>query len=111
MVIAMAVPLFLFIGLYQVFDAMQVTISYILRAYKVVLGPTLMFALALWCIGLGGGITIGLNPFGLDIPHALTGVAGFWFSNSISLVVLACGMLWYLRKVQRQAQQLRDIKA
>ena len=103
-VIAMAAPIFLFVGLYQLFDAMQVTISYILRAYKVVLGPTVMFALALWCIGLGGGITIGLNPFGLPVPAILSGMAGFWFSNSVSLVALAFGLLWYLRKVQRRAQ-------
>lgn len=103
-VIAMAVPLFLFIGLYQSFDAIQVVVSYILRAYKVVLGPTVMYALALWCIGLGGGITLGLNPFHLNLPAILTGPGGFWCSNSISLVVLACGMLWHLRRVQGFAE-------
>jgi multidrug resistance protein, MATE family len=104
-VITMAVPLLLFVALYQCFDAIQVVVSYILRAYKVVLGPTMMYALALWCIGLGGGITLGLNPFNLNIPVMLTGAAGFWFCNSISLVVLAFGMLWYLRKTQAQAEQ------
>lgn len=105
LVIATALPLFLFIGFYQLFDALQVTTSYILRAYKVVLVPTVLYAAALWCVGLGGGIMIGLNPFGLDIPARLTGAAGFWFSNSISLVLLATGMLWHLRTVQRKAMQ------
>ena len=101
-VIATAMPLFLFIALYQAFDATQVTVSYILRAYKVVFRPTIMFALALWCIGLGGGITLGLNPFGLDVPELLHGAAGFWFCNSVSLAALAFAMLWLLRKVERQ---------
>jgi len=105
LVIATALPLFLFISFYQLFDAVQVTISFILRAYRVVLLPTLMYAIALWCVGLGGGITFGLNPFGLDLPPAITGAAGFWFSNSLSLVLIACGMLWLLRRVQKGALQ------
>ena len=103
-VAAIAVPLFLFIALYQSFDAIQVVASYILRAYKIVLGPTIMYALSLWCVGLGGGITLGLNPFDLNIPERFVGVSGFWFGNSISLVMLACGMLWYLRRVQRHVE-------
>ncbi|MBS1170767.1 MAG: family efflux transporter [Burkholderiaceae bacterium] len=103
-VVAVALPLFLFIGFYQLFDAIQVTTSYILRAYKVVLFPTILYAAALWCVGLGGGISIGLNPFGLPVPTMISGAAGFWFSNSISLVLLACGMLWHLRRVQRKAR-------
>jgi len=105
LVIATALPLFVFICFYQLFDAVQVTISFILRAYKVVLAPTVMYAIALWCVGLGGGIALGLNPFGLTLPEEITGAAGFWLSNSISLVLLACGMVWYLRRVQRAAQQ------
>ncbi len=104
-VIHTALPLLIFIALYQSFDAIQVVVSYVLRAYKVVLGPTVIYALALWCIGLGGGITLGLNPFNLPVPPLLTGAGGFWFSNSISLVVLACGMLWYLRRVQNAAER------
>ncbi len=32
------------------FDAIQITSSYILRAYKVVLAPTLLYILTLWCV-------------------------------------------------------------
>lgn len=104
-VIVTAVPLFLFIGLYQLFDATQVVVSYILRAYKVVLAPTIMYAASLWCVGLGGGIVLGLNPFGLDIPAALTGAAGFWCSNTVSLIILAASMFWLLRRTQRIASR------
>jgi len=32
-------------------------------------------------------------------------VGGFWFGTSISLVILASGMLWLLLRTQRKALQ------
>lgn len=101
-IIATALPLFVFIAFYQLFDSVQVTAAFILRAYRVVLIPTLMYALALWGLGLGGGYLLGLDPFGIA-PDALRGAAGFWFGNSASLGIVAVGLLWYLRLVQRHA--------
>jgi len=99
-VFAAAAPLFLFIGFYQLFDAVQVTTAFVLRAYKVAVVPTLMYAVALWGLGLGGGYVLGLNPFGIA-PPALQGAAGFWMGNSSSLALVAAGLLWYLHVVQR----------
>ena len=101
-IIAVALPLFLFIAVYQLFDAIQVTTAFVLRAYKIAVVPTLMYAIALWGIGLGGGYTLGLDPFGWS-PAALRGAAGFWLGNSVSLALVAAGFLWYLRVVQRKA--------
>ncbi|MGH8809384.1 MAG: MATE family efflux transporter [Noviherbaspirillum sp.] len=101
-IIASALPLFIFIAFYQVFDAIQVTAAFVLRAYKVAVVPTVMYAIALWGIGLGGGVVLGLNPFGIS-PPALQGAAGFWMGNSASLAVVAVGLLWYMRVVQRNA--------
>ena len=75
-----------------------------LRAYKVAVVPTLMYALALWGIGLGGGYVLGLDPWGIS-PSALHGAAGFWMGNSASLALVAAGLLWYLRLVQRDAMR------
>jgi MATE family multidrug resistance protein len=100
--IAAAMPLFLFIAFYQLGDSMQVTTGYVLRAYKVTVIPTVMYALSLWGIGISGGYLLGLDPFGFA-PAALRGAAGFWFGNSISLGLLAIGLLFYLRIVQRRA--------
>lgn len=96
---AAALPLFLFIAVYQLFDALQVTTGFVLRAYKIAVIPTLIYAFALWGVGLGGGYMLGLDPFGwhLQLPH---GSAGFWLANSASLALVACGLLWYLRRVQ-----------
>jgi MATE family multidrug resistance protein len=102
-IIAAALPLFVFIAFYQLFDSVQVTTAFVLRAYKVAVVPTLMYAVALWGIGLGGGYLLGLDPLGIS-PHALQGAAGFWMGNSASLALVAAGLLWYLRIVQRNAR-------
>jgi MATE family multidrug resistance protein len=101
-IMAAALPLFIFIAFYQLFDSIQVTAAFILRAYKIAIVPTLMYAVALWGIGLGGGYVLGLDPFGIS-PPALYGAAGFWLANSASLALVAASLLWYLRLVQREA--------
>jgi MATE family multidrug resistance protein len=103
-IIAAALPLFLYIGFYQLFDAIQVTTAFVLRAYKIVVIPTVMYAVALWGVGLGGGYILGLNPYGI-VPHAITGASGFWLGNSISLALVAAGLFWYLRIVQQEGMR------
>jgi MATE family multidrug resistance protein len=102
-IVAAALPLFAFISFYQLFDAVQVTAAFVLRAYKVAIVPTIIYALALWGVGLGGGYTLGFDLLGLT-PPALRGAAGFWFGNSLSIALVAGGLLWYLRRVQRNAR-------
>lgn len=99
-----ALPLFIFIAFYQLFDSIQVTTAFVLRAYKVAVIPTLIYAIALWGVGLGGGYILGLDPFGVS-PQVLHGAAGFWLGNSASLALVAAGLLWYLRLVQRDAMR------
>ncbi|MDF3037118.1 MAG: family efflux transporter [Paucimonas sp.] len=98
-VIAAAMPLFAFISFYQLFDSIQVTTAFVLRAYKVVVVPTLIYAVALWGVGLGGGFILGFDSWGLLKGKAL-GAAGFWLGNSISLGLVAIGLFIYLRQVQ-----------
>lgn len=101
-VIAAAMPLFVFIAFYQLFDSVQVTTAFVLRAYKVAVVPTVIYAVALWGVGLCGGYVLGLDPFGIA-PQALQGAAGFWLGNSASLGLVAIGLLWYLRRVEQRA--------
>lgn len=103
-IMAAALPLFVFIAFYQLFDSIQVTTAFVLRAYKVAIVPTLMYAVALWGIGLGGGYILGLDPFGIS-PDLFRGAAGFWMGNSASLALIAAGLLWYLRIVQREEME------
>jgi len=102
LIIASALPLFLFIAFYQLFDSLQVTTAFVLRAYQVAVIPTVIYALALWGVGIGGGYLLGLDPFGWS-PAWLHGAAGFWLSNSVSLGLVAICLLWYLRVIQRRA--------
>jgi MATE family multidrug resistance protein len=101
-----ALALFLFISFYQFFDAMQVGAAFVLRAYKVATIPTLMYAIGLWGVGLGGGYLLGFNVLG-NTPPYLLGAAGFWLANSLSLALVAAALFWYLRRVQR----LRETEA
>ncbi|MDB5825087.1 MAG: family efflux transporter [Herminiimonas sp.] len=107
-VAAVAMPLFLFIGFYQLFDAVQVTTSFVLRAYRVAVVPTVMYAFALWGVGLLGGYILGLDPFGVA-PGVLRGPAGFWLGNSFSLALVGLGLLWYLDAIQKKA--VRELRA
>ena len=100
-IIAAATPLFVFIGFYQVFDAVQVSAAFILRAYRVALVPTIIYAVALWGVGLGGGYVLGFDTVG-GVPPTLQGATGFWFGNSASIAVVAFGLMWYLRRVQHR---------
>jgi MATE family multidrug resistance protein len=101
-VVAAALPLMLFISFYQAFDAVQVMTAFILRAYKIALIPTLIYAGALWGIGLGGGYVLG---FGLidGLPAFTHGAAGFWLANSVSLAVAGSLLVCYFLQVSREA--------
>ena len=101
-IIAAATPLFLFIAFYQVFDAIQVNAAFVLRAYRIALVPTVIYAVALWGVGLGGGYVIGFDTLGI-MPQVLQGATGFWLGNSGSIAVVAGGLMWYLRRVQHRA--------
>ena len=92
-----SVPLFLFIAFYQVFDALQVTAAFILRAYRIAFWPMLIYAGSLWGVGLGGGYLVGFNVFG-NTPTFLQGANGFWAGNSLSLGLAACFLLYLFRR-------------
>ena len=94
---AFSIPLFLFIAFYQIFDALQVTAAFILRAYRIAFWPMLIYAGSLWGVGLGGGYLMGLNVFG-NTPEFLQGANGFWAANSMSLGLAACLLLYLFRK-------------
>jgi MATE family multidrug resistance protein len=99
-IISAALPLFAFIGIYHLCDALQVTSAFVLRAYKVAVVPTIIYALMLWGVGLGGGYVLGfaLLPFHW-LPH---GAAGFWLGNTASVFLAAICLGFYLRSVEHK---------
>jgi MATE family multidrug resistance protein len=100
LVAAVATPLLAIVAGYHVFDALQVSAVFVLRAWKVAVVPTVIYAVSLWGVGLGGGYVLGFDVGGLS-PGWLHGAAGFWFANSASLAVAAFGLLLYLRWIVR----------
>jgi MATE family multidrug resistance protein len=99
-----AIPLFLFIALYQVFDALQVTAAFILRAYRIAFLPMVIYAASLWCVGLGGGYLMGFNVLG-NTPAFLQGANGFWAGNSLSLGLAACFLLYLFRRTAERYEK------
>jgi MATE family multidrug resistance protein len=97
-VIAAAMPLVFIIVFYHFFDALQITTAFVLRAYKVAVVPTVIYAVALWGIGLGGGYLLGFNALG-GVPQWLQGARGFWIANTVSLGVAGIGLYVYWRRV------------
>ena len=100
-VVAAAMPLVLIVVCYHLFDALQITTAFVLRAYKVAVVPTVIYAVALWGVGLGGGYLLGFNVSG-TIPPWLTGARGFWVANTASLAIAGVGLLLYWRVVSRR---------
>jgi MATE family multidrug resistance protein len=97
-VAAAALPLLLLVAFYHIWDALQICTAFVLRAYKIAVAPTLIYAVALWGVGLGGGYWLGFNVPG-TIAAALTGARGFWFANMLSVAAAALMLLayWYAR--------------
>jgi MATE family multidrug resistance protein len=99
-VAAAALPLVAIVACYHCFDALQVSTAFVLRAYKVAIVPTVIYAFALWGVGLGGGYLLGFDVGGFS-PAWLTGARGFWFANTVSLALAGTGLSIYLRAIGR----------
>jgi len=100
----MAIPLFLFIAFYQIFDALQVTSAFILRGYRVAFWPMWIYAISLWGVGLGGGYILGFNLTG-NVPEILRGAQGFWFANSLSLAIAATFLITLFKRTAKKFER------
>lgn len=93
--------LFLFIALYQLADAVQSSCAFVLRSYHVAVLPGILYALALWGVGLGGGYLLGFDVLGIS-PASLRGAAGFWMGNTAGLALAASAFALLLWRVARR---------
>ncbi|HYS74796.1 MAG TPA: MATE family efflux transporter, partial [Burkholderiales bacterium] len=102
---SIAIRLMAYIAFFQLFDTSQVVIVNALRGYKIAFIPMLVYTVALWGIGLGGGYALGLerieaaSALGLATPM---GAAGFWLAGVASLVVAATILFAYFMHVSRR---------
>ena len=97
-----AVKLLAYVALFQIFDTAQVVIVNALRGYKIAFIPMLVYTVALWGIGLGGGYALGLTE--IEAANALRlatpmGAAGFWLAGVASVGVASLILLAYFTRV------------
>lgn len=100
-IIAAAMPLLAWLAFFHVADAGQAVTSFVLRAHRITVVPLLIFAFAIWGVGLGGGFIVAFDTFGWS-PPALTGARGFWAAATVGLALAALGLGSFLHWVLRQ---------
>ncbi len=97
-VAAAAATLLSIVALYHLADAVQAVMAQVLRGYKRAMAPMLIYAVALWGVGLGGGYLLGLT----DTFGPPRGAAGFWMAGVASLTIAGAGVLAYFLRISAQ---------
>jgi MATE family multidrug resistance protein len=98
-VAATAASLLAWVALYHVVDATQCSLAFSLRAWKVAVAPMLVFAFALWGVGLGGGAWLA---FGVGL-----GATGFWMAAVAALATASVGLALLFQRVSRAPRATR----
>jgi multidrug resistance protein, MATE family len=107
-VIAAALPLLTWLVLFHVADAGQTVAAFVLRAYRIATAPLLIYAVAIWGVGLGGGYVIAFNVLGIT-PAPLLGATGYWAAATAGLVIAASALGGYLAHVGRRTRQAGSV--
>ena len=84
-VAATALTLIPYLAAFHFFDALQTVASFVLRAYRLAIVPTVVHAAALWGLGVTGGYLVAFG--GLWGPP--WGIAGMWLMQSVALALAA----------------------
>ncbi len=94
-VIAAALPLLAWLVVFHVADAAQIIAAYVLRAYRIAAVPVLIYAAAIWGVGLGGGYVLAFDVSGVTPPD-LRGAPGYWAAATAGLVCAGLGLCFFL---------------
>jgi len=105
-IIAAAMPLLAWVMLFHIADAAQTLASFTLRAYKIATVPVVIYASAIWGVGLGGGYLVAFNVTGAT-PPLLQGAPGFWAASTAGLTVAGVGLSGFLTWMLRQQMSSR----
>ncbi|CAN5312228.1 MATE family efflux transporter [soil metagenome] len=103
---AAALPLLGWVVGFHVFDAFQTVSAFVVRAYKVAVAPMVIYVIAMWCMGLGGGWLVGFDVTGRS-PDALRGASGFWFAATFGLALAGILMGLLMRRTTRRVPLVR----
>jgi len=104
-VVAMALTLIPYLAAFHFFDALQTVASFVLRAYKRAVAPTVIHAGALWGLGVIGGYLVAFA--GAWGPPR--GIAGMWLMQSLALALSAVLLVgFYLGRPRRPTGSVTD---
>ncbi|MBL8490798.1 MAG: MATE family efflux transporter, partial [Rhodocyclaceae bacterium] len=94
-VAGIAATLIAWVAVYHVFDAVLAVAVNVLRGYKKAAVPMVIYALALWGVGLGGGYVLGLT----DLAGPARGAEGYWQAAAASLALAGVLVTGYLLRI------------
>ena len=99
-VTAVALSLMSVAAVFHVLDAAQGMGNFILRGYRQTFWPMVIYGVALWALGLGGGMWIGLHttPFGPPL-----GALGIWLAGAVGTGVAAIALVELTRRIANAA--------
>ena len=103
-VVALAASLLGWVALAHLGDALQALVAFVLRCYRVTLGPLLIYCALLWGAGLGGGYVLAYHGVGPWRDQAAT-PAPFWAANGAALAVTAALLIWLLARTLARVQR------
>jgi multidrug resistance protein, MATE family len=103
---AAAAPLIAIAAAYHLFDSLQAVAVNVLRGYKKTAVPMVVYAVALWGVGLGGGYVLGLT----DWLGPARGAAGFWWAATASLALAGSAVTLFFLRVSRQFAVQRNAR-
>lgn len=89
---AAALPLLVWVWFFHLGDALQTVAAHVLRAYQVATLPMVIYVVALWGLGIGGGYFVAFGQGGV-------GAVGFWQAATAGLLAAALLLGLLLRRV------------
>jgi MATE family multidrug resistance protein len=101
-VAAVALPLLGWVALFHLGDACQAMAAAVLRAWRIASVPMLVYAVALWGVGLGGGWWL-VRSEQAWIPAGLGGAGGYWMAATAGLWLAALALLAWLRSTSQRS--------
>ncbi|MBH1965437.1 MAG: MATE family efflux transporter [Comamonadaceae bacterium] len=96
-IIAMTSGLLTLVALYHLGDAIQAVSVFVLRSYRMVLAPLLIYCLLLWGLGLMGGYLLAFR--GVGGLQAMQAPNAFWMASAGATALVAVIFLTLLRRV------------
>jgi MATE family multidrug resistance protein len=94
-IVAAALPLLAWVALFHIADAAQTIAAFVLRAYRIAVVPVIVYVVAVWGVGLGGGYVAAFDLLGIS-PAWMHGARGFWSMATLGLAFAALGMSGFL---------------